>query len=154
MNLTAYLKAHKAEFQFVEKETTHHAVDASRTSGIPLDQIAKTIVFADDEGQLVVGVVPATHMVSRHKLETCSGRRRLEVAADAIAEKATGFPTGGIPPVGHRRRLPVYVDSRLAQMEHVWCGGGARTRLVNLKIADIIRLASAHVCDIAIEARS
>jgi Cys-tRNA(Pro)/Cys-tRNA(Cys) deacylase len=151
MNLTAYLKANGAEFEFVEKATTHHASEASRASGIPLDQIAKTIVFADDTGSLVVAVVSGSHMVSRHKLETCSGRRKLDVAADAVAEKATGFPTGGIPPVGHRRQLPVYLDSQVARMDHVWCGGGTRTRLVRLRTADVLRLARAQVCDIAIE---
>jgi len=130
MNLTAYLKANGAEFEFVEKATTHHATEASRASGIPLEQIAKTIVFADDAGRLIVGVVLGNHMVSRHKLETCSGSKRLEVAADMVAEKATGYPTGGIPPVGHHRRLP--------------------TRLVRLRVSDILRLSGARVCDIAI----
>lgn len=151
MNLTAYLKANGAEYEFVEKATTHHASEASRASGIPLEHIAKTIVFADDEGRLIVGIVLGIHMVSRHKLETCSGSKRLEVAADAIAEKATGFPTGGIPPVGHRKSLSVYLDSHVAGMERVWCGGGARTRLVRLMVADILRLSGARVCDIAIE---
>lgn len=151
MNLTAYLKANGAEHEFVEKATTHHATEAARASGIPLEQIAKTIVFADDAGSLVVGVVPGACMISRHKLETCSGHRKLEVAADAVAEKATGFPTGGIPPVGHRRPLPVYVDEQVARMEHVWCGGGTRTRLVRLNVADVLRLAHAQVCDIAVE---
>jgi len=150
MNLTAYLKANGAEFEFVEKATTHHATEAARASGIPLEQIAKTIVFADDAGRLIVGVVLGNHMVSRHKLETCSGSKRLEVAADTVAEKATGFQTGGIPPVGHRRPLPVYVDVNVERMEHVWCGGGARTRLVRLRVADILRLSGARVCDIAI----
>jgi Cys-tRNA(Pro)/Cys-tRNA(Cys) deacylase len=150
MNLTAYLTANGAEFEFLEKATTHHASEASRASGIPLDQIAKTIVFTGDQSQLIVAIVLGNHMVSRHKLETCSDIRRVEVAADAVAEKATGFPTGGIPPVGHRRQLPVYMDAQVGQMEHVWCGGGARTRLVRLSVADILRLSSAHVCDIAI----
>ncbi len=150
MNLTAYLKANKADFEFLEKANTHHAADASRASGIPVEQIAKTIVFADDQGRLIVAVVTADNMVSRHKLESCSHLRKVDVASDEVAEKATGFPTGGIPPVGHRRQLPVYLDQRVNQLEHVWCGGGARTRLVRLRVADILRLSNAHVCDIAI----
>jgi len=151
MNLTAYLKSNGAEFEFIEKATTHHASEAARASGIPLDEIAKTIVFSDDGDRLIVGVVLGAHMVSRHKLETCSGRRKVEVAADAVAEKATGFPTGGIPPVAHRRPLPVYVDEQVTRLEYVWCGGGTRTRLVRLKVADVLRLSRAQVCDIAIE---
>ena len=149
VNLTAYLKANRAEHEFIEKTTTHHASDASRASGIPLDHIAKTIVFQGDSGALAVGVVLGTQMVSRHKLESCSGLHKLQTATDSVAENATGFPTGGIPPVGHRKRLKVYVDGRVAALDQVWCGGGTRTRLVRLHVADIIRLAAAEVCDIA-----
>lgn len=150
MNLTAYLKAHAAQFTYVEKSTTHHANDASLATGIPLSAIAKSIVFTDSNDRIVVAVVRADHSVSRHKLATCAGLRRLEVASNAVAEKATGFPTGGIPPVGHRRQLPVYVDTLVAHMDHVWCGGGTRTRLVRLSTSDIVRLSSATICDIAV----
>ncbi len=149
MNLTAYLKANGAEFEFLEKATTHHASDASRASGIPIEQIAKTIVFAGDRDQLIVAVLLGNHVASRHKLEECSGLKKIEVATDSIAEKATGFPTGGIPPIGHRRRLPVYLDEQVNRLEYVWCGGGVRTRLVRLRVADITRLSGARVCDIA-----
>ena len=150
MNLTAYLKANHAEFEFIEKMTTHHASEAARASGIPLQEIAKTVVFLDDDARPVVGVVRGDRMISRHKLESCSGARRLRIAPDQIAEKATGFPTGGIPPVGHRKRLAVYVDNEVLLQERVWCGGGSRTRLVRLRTEDIVRLSAAHACDIAI----
>lgn len=150
MNLTAYLRANRVSHEFVEKSSTHHASDASRATGIPLVQIAKSIVFTGESQSLLMAVVRADHMVSRHKLEACSGLRRIEVASDAVAEKATGYPTGGIPPLGHRRRLPVYVDTRIATMDFVWCGGGTRTRLIRLATSDLLRLSTATVCDIAV----
>ncbi len=149
-NLTAFLKAEKTPFKFVEKSSTHHASDAARATGIPLALIAKSIVFTGSNNSLLIAVVRADHMVSRHKLATCAGLRQIEVAPDTVAEKATGFPTGGIPPVGHHRKLPVFVDTMVAHMESVWCGGGTRNRLVQLSTADIIRLTDAFVCDIAV----
>ena len=149
MNLTAYLKTNHADFQYIEKASTHHAEEAARESGLPLSQIAKTIIFSDDDSHAVVGVVRADRMVSRHKLEACSGTRKLKVASDEMAQRLTGFPTGGIPPVGHRKRLPVYVDRELSNLEYIWCGGGTRTRLIRLKAEDILRLSDAVVCDIS-----
>lgn len=150
MNLTAYLKAEGAEYTFVDKTSTHHASDASLATGIPLSRIAKSIVFTDRNNTIVLAVVRADHSVSRHKLATYAGLRRIDIASNAVAEKATGFPTGGIPPVGHRRQLPVYVDTIVARMDHVWCGGGTRTRLVRLSTADIVRLSRGTICDIAV----
>ncbi len=152
MNLAAYLKANKAPHEFIEKSATHHADEASRASGIPITQIAKTIVFVDPSEKAVIGIVRGDMMVSRHKLEHCSGLHKLRIAPDALAEKITGYPTGGIPPVGHRRQVPVLLDAQLADINEIWCGGGTRTRLVKLKTADIVRLASATTCDIAVPA--
>ncbi|MFW6102677.1 MAG: aminoacyl-tRNA deacylase [Chloroflexota bacterium] len=152
MNLAAYLKANGAAHDFIEKSVTHHADEASRASGIPITQIAKTIVFVDPHEKPVIGIVRGDMMVSRHKLESCSGLHKLRIAPDMLAEKVTGYPTGGIPPVGHRRRVMVLLDAHLAELDEVWCGGGTRTRLVKLKTADIVRLADAATCDIAVPA--
>ena len=66
-----------------------------------------------------------------------------------MAKAATGYPTGGIPPVGHKKKLPVFLDEGLISKEYVWCGGGARSKLVRLRTKDIVKLSAATVCDIA-----
>lgn len=150
MNLTAFLRQSKIEFQFLEKRSTHHATEASMATDIPLDRIMKTLVFINQDSKPLIAMVRADCNVSRHKLEACSHSKSVKLASDEIAEKITGYPTGGIPPVGHKKKLPVYLDQRVLSNEYAWCGGGVRTRLVKLKVQDIIRLASPKVCDIAI----
>ena len=150
MNLTAFLRQNKVKFQFLEKRSTHHATEASMATDIPLDRIMKTLVFVNQDSKSLIAMVRADCNVSRHKLEACSHSKSVKLASDEIAEKVTGYPTGGIPPVGHKKRLTVYLDQRALDNEYVWCGGGVRTRLVELKVQDIIRLAAPQVCDIAI----
>ena len=82
----------------------------------------------------------------------CSpGSPATRLASDDVAEAATGYPTGGIPPVGHKKKLPVFLDKGVVSQEFVWCGGGARTKLVRLKTEDIVRLSEAAICDISID---
>ena len=150
MNLTVFLHQNQIEFEFLEKRSTHHATEASRATDIPLDRIMKTLVFVNQDSKPLIAMVRADCNVSRHKLEACSHSKSVKLASDEIAEKVTGYPTGGIPPVGHKKKLPVYLDRRVLSNEYVWCGGGVRTRLVELKVQDIIRLAAPQVCDIAI----
>jgi len=149
MNLAAFLVNSKVEFEFMEKRATHHAAEAAAASGLSLGEIVKSIVFTDQDGRPMLAVVLANTDVSRHKLERCSGSKSVRLASDVIAKAATGYPTGGIPPVGHRRKLPVYIDKRVMRCDCVWCGGGARSKLVKLKTSDISRLAAANICDLA-----
>jgi Cys-tRNA(Pro) deacylase len=149
MNLAAFLVSSKVEFEFLEKRATHHATEAAAASGLSLSEIVKSIVFTDQDARPMLAVVLASTDVSRHKLERCSGSKSVRLASDATAKAATGYPTGGIPPVGHRRKIPVYIDNRVTTHDYVWCGGGARSKLVKLKTSDILRLAAATVCDLA-----
>ena len=149
MNLAAFLVGNKVEFKFLEKRATHHATEAAEASGLPLSEIVKSLVFIDQADRPLLAVVLADSDVSRHKLERASGAKSVRLASDAAATAATGYPTGGIPPVGHRKKIPVYIDQRVMRREHVWCGGGARSKLVRLKTADIARLTAATVDDLA-----
>ena len=149
MNLTAFLVSNKIDFKFVEKRATHHAQEASQATGVALQEIVKTIVFVDQDSRPMIAVVRGNHNVSRHKLERCSNSRSVKLASDDVAEEATGYPTGGIPPVGHKNRLPVFLDRETMNCEHVWCGGGARSKLVRLRTEDIVKLSGATVCDIS-----
>jgi len=148
MNLDAYLVSQKVYFEFLRKRSTRHAEEASAASGIPLAEIVKSLVFIDQDGRPLLAVVTGDANVSRHKLERCSGAKSVRLAPDDIARAATGYPTGGIPPVGHRKRIAVFIDPGVTQHEHVWCGGGARSKLVRLRTADILRLTAATVCDL------
>ena len=150
MNLTAFLRQNKIEFQFLEKSSTHHASEASKITAIPLDEIAKTIVFVNQDSKPLVAILRADCSVSRHKLESCPHSKSVKLASDETAERVTGYPTGGIPPVGHRKRTPVYLDEQVVNNEYVWCGGGTRTRLVRLKVQDIIKLVAPQICDISV----
>jgi len=151
MNLAAFLVSKKVEFEFLEKRATHHAAEAAEASGVPLSEIVKSLVFVDQGDRPLLAVVLADTDVSRHKLEHCSGSKSVRLASDAAATAATGYPTGGIPPVGHKKRIPVYIDRRVMLRDYVWCGGGARSKLVKLKTADIARLTAATVGDLAID---
>ena len=149
MNLTAFLVGNGIEFEFLEKKTTHHAAEAAEASGLSLGEIVKSIVFVDQDARPLLAVVLADTDVSRHKLERGSGSKSVRLASDVAAKAATGYPTGGIPPVGHKKRIPVYIDRRVMRCECVWCGGGARSKLVKLKTSDIARLTAATTCDLA-----
>ena len=149
MNLIAFLRQNKVDFMSIEKKSTHHASEASRATDIPIDQIIKTLVFVDDNEQALIAIVLADSMISRHKLEACSGSKSVHLASDQLAEKVTGYPTGGIPPVGHRKKLRIYIDKDVTTKEFIWCGGGARTRLIRLRMDDVMRVALPKVCDIS-----
>ncbi len=151
MNLSGFLVSNKVYHEFLEKKSTRHASEASQAVGVPLSEIIKTLVFTDQDSRPLLAVVRGDCNVSRHKLERCSNSKSVRLASDDAAEAATGYPTGGIPPVGHKKKLRTFADRKVLDREYAWCGGGARSKLVRLRTEDIVRLNEATVCDISVE---
>jgi len=92
LNLPAFLTRNQVDFEFLTKRSTRHASEASLISGIPLTEIAKTLVFLDQDSKALIAVVRGDRKVSRHKLQRCSGSRSVKLAPPELAERLTGYP--------------------------------------------------------------
>ena len=126
----------------------HYGLGAAAALGIAPDRIFKTLVASVD-GRLVVGVVPVSGELDLKALAAAAGGHRAELAPPGAAERATGSVIGGISPLGHRRPLPVYVDSSAFAHATVFVSGGRRGLQVELAPGDLVRLAGATRARIA-----
>ena len=122
--------------------------EAAAALGVPPGRLFKTLVAGVD-GRLAVGVVPVSGSLDLKALAAALGGKRAAMAEPAAAERATGYVTGGISPLGHRSRLPVVIDSSALDWETVYVSAGRRGLQVALAPADLVRLASATVAPIA-----
>jgi Cys-tRNA(Pro) deacylase len=149
-NLKVFLARNRISFEFLEKKATKHAVEASNATGIPLRSFAKTLIFVNERGVPFAVVLRADLQVNRHLLQQITGFRSAKTAAIDTAEKASGFPTGGVPPIGHRTKMQTFIDKGLLELKEVWCGGGSRSKLVKLQVKDIIRLSNGKVASFSV----
>jgi Cys-tRNA(Pro)/Cys-tRNA(Cys) deacylase len=123
-------------------------LEASAALGVAPERVFKTLV-AEVDGTLTVGVVPVGGQLDLKALAAVAGGKKAAMAGLAAAERATGYVTGGISPLGQRKRLPVVVDSSALQFPTVFCSGGRRGLEIELAPADLVRAASAVVAAIA-----
>ena len=109
-------------------ESTHTAEDAAKAVGAELGQIVKSLVFAAiaDDGQLepILCLVSGPNRVSLPRLAAVLGRSDVRRATAAVANHLTGFVIGGIPPIGHGRRIRAIMDPDLGRYETVWAAAG------------------------------
>jgi Cys-tRNA(Pro)/Cys-tRNA(Cys) deacylase len=121
--------------------------EASEALGVPPERVFKTLV-ADVDGQLTVGVVPVTGSLDLKALAAAVGGKRAVMADPAQAEKSSGYVTGGIAPIGLRRRLPVVVDESALQYFTVFCSAGQRGLEIELAPGDLVKAAGARTAAI------
>ena len=83
------------------------------------------------------------------ELDLRSLGKRAAMAKVAEAERLTGYVTGGISPLGQRRRLPTLVDESALAFETIFVSGGRRGLEIELAPGDLVALTSAEVKAIA-----
>lgn len=131
---------------------TRTADDAARAVGCDVAQIVKSLVFVAD-GRPVLALVSGANRLDPARLAAVLDATDVRRADGDEAREATGYAIGGVPPFGHRTRLPVIVDRDLLAHETVWAAAGlpdavfavAPDRLVDAtggRIAEIAAAAS------------
>ena len=149
LDLADFLVEHDLQAEIVSPGAHMATVDAAAAAmKVPPEQIFKSIVFQAKDGQCVMVIACGNGRVDLTRVQAITGLLGLKLAKPDVVYAKTGYPAGGTPPVGHREKFSVIVDTRVAAQEWGYAGGGRPEFLVRIKSADIIRLNSATVDDV------
>jgi len=110
--------------------------------------IAKTIIIRRGEGDYVFVLVPGDRVIDWPKLRRHFGVSRLSLPDREEAEAVTGYPPGAITPFGSINVWPVVADVRIAALDPVSIGGGARGVTVHLSGQHLVGYLGADVGDV------
>lgn len=121
---------------------------AARATGVPLEQMIKTLVVKFADGGLAFVLMGGDGEVSMKKLAKAAGAKGAEMTKPADAERLTGYLVGGISPFGARKKLDVFMDETLTLYDELAINGGGRGVIVKLKTGDIIKLLSPAIDDL------
>ena len=99
--------------------------DLSRTLGISLGRITKSILLQQQSGtRLVLAVCPIDRRIDMASISRHLGLGRLEVAGEDSVSKKCGYQRLGVSPLGLPRDIVVVIDTSLMAHSTVVVGGG------------------------------
>jgi Cys-tRNA(Pro)/Cys-tRNA(Cys) deacylase len=117
--------------------------------GVDAQRLFKTLL-AEVDGAPCVAVVPVSARLSTKALARAAGGKRAELLAPEVAERLTGYVTGGISPVGQKRALPTFIDESAQLWDTVFVSGGKRGLQLELAAASLASLCRAKVLPLAV----
>ena len=151
LDLADYIRAHGIYAEIVSPGIEMPTVDlAAAMLGVEPERIFKSILFQASDGACVMAIACGKARVDARRLGSLAGLTRLRLASPEVALAVTGYPAGGTPPIGHRERFPVIVDTRVAAQAWGWAGGGRKELMVRIASADIVRLTGARVAEVVV----
>jgi Cys-tRNA(Pro) deacylase len=154
-SLREYLAASGVKNELLEPGAEMPTVPlAAAALGVSPNQIVKSVALQGkrEPDVVVLAVVPGDRRIAPPKVAAALELSALKLAAPEVVLRMTGFAVGGVPPVGHRPKVPVVVDASLLAQGDVFGGGGDEHHMLRIAVEDIIRLTGAKVADIVVEA--
>ena len=149
MELEAYLKENKVWYRFIQKPETIHTADAAKVAGLNLNRLTKNLVSRTDTGEYVLLIIPGDKKVNLEQAAKVLDAKKVRLVPFDQAEHISGYPPGGTPSVGHKMKMKTVFDKSLTLYGTIYCGGGTRERLLELKTEEVVSLSGAIVADIS-----
>lgn len=126
-------------------KTTRSAQDAANAVGCEVGQIAKSLVFkAAASHQAVLVITSGANRVNENSLAEVLSESIQKADADFVRRK-TGYAIGGVPPVGHREPLTVFIDEDLFQYAEIWAAAGTPQAVFKLTPKELQRITGGRV---------
>lgn len=92
-------------------------------------------------------VLPTTRLDVNKTVRALLGTKKASFADAVLTEEFTGMKVGGVTPIGLPDSLPLFIDSRVMELDKVLVGGGSRSCKVILSPALLLRLPNAQVIE-------
>lgn len=134
------------------QQTTRSAQEAADAIGCDVAQIVKSLCF-EVHGTPTMALLSGNNRLDTRKLAAVCGAGTSQVRrADAeVVKAATGFTIGGVPPFGHTKPLPIFIDEDLTQFDVVWAAAGTPFAVFAIAPAQLVRASNGRVANLKVE---
>jgi Cys-tRNA(Pro) deacylase len=131
---TQWLRKHGVVFGEHPYDYVEHGGtgESARQLGVPEHDVVKTLIMEDERAQPLVVLMHGDCSVSTKNLARQTGRKSVQPCKPEVAQRHSGYLVGGTSPFGTKKRMPVYVESSVLELERIYLNGGRRGYLVSL----------------------
>jgi Cys-tRNA(Pro) deacylase len=135
-------------FEYVEHGGTRHS---SGALGVPEHQVVKTLVMETEKGDPLIVLMHGDCKVSTKELARQAGVKRIAPCKPEVATRHSGYLIGGTSPFGTRKAMPIYLERSVLDLPRIYINGGGRGYLLGMPPAELTRVLSPILVDVAIE---
>ena len=133
-------------------ESTRTAPEAAAAIGTELGSIVKSLCFMV-AGEPIMVLTAGDQRADDRKIAALFsvGRKKVRLANADTTIEMTGYPPGGVPPVGHRQNLPIYIDSTLERFDIVYAAAGTASTIFPIAFDALVKATGGTIIDVARE---
>jgi Cys-tRNA(Pro) deacylase len=112
--------------------------------------VIKTLVMEDDKKDPLIVLMHGDLQVSTKELARQIGAKSVTPCRPEIADRHTGYMVGGTSPFGVRRKMPVYMEETICNLERIYINGGGKGYLVGMAPKDVVNILNPKMVGVGI----
>lgn len=132
-------------------DSTRSAEEAASAIGCEVAQIAKSLVFIDKtSGDSVLVIASGINRVDTKKIEDSTGIHLIKADGKFVKEKL-GFAIGGVPPIGHHKKILIFLDPTLKDYKWIWAAAGTPFAVFQLRSSELEKMTYGKYIDLKVD---
>ena len=130
-------------------ESTATSELAAEAIGTTVSRIAKSIVFMVLDQPIVV-ITAGDQRVDDRKIAAHYevGRKKVKIAKPEQCLELIGYAPGGVPPLGHRTAVPIFIDETLGRFTTIYAAAGSAQTIFPIAYSKLVEITNGHVMDV------
>ena len=129
-------------------ESTRTAQEAADRAGCELGQIVKSLIFqGKSSGKPILVLTSGANRVDEKRISEYAGEP-IGRADVEFVRTVTGFAIGGVPPIGHHKKMETYLDEDLNQFLVVWAAAVTPNAIFELTPSDLQKMTNGKIVQV------
>ncbi|HWH41091.1 MAG TPA: aminoacyl-tRNA deacylase [Usitatibacter sp.] len=150
---TQFLARQQVDFTEHFYDYVEHGGTSVSSSALGVDEhhVVKTLVMETDAGDPLIVLMHGDRKVSTKELARVAGVKRIFPCKPEVAQRHSGYLVGGTSPFGTRKKMPIYLQRSVLELDRIFINGGRRGFLLGMEPAQLTRVLSPVLVDVALE---
>jgi Cys-tRNA(Pro) deacylase len=143
-----YLKEFDTNLEVISLETSARTADEAASSlKCEVGAIVKSLLFSADH-KFILCLVSGDKKASLNKLKKNLNINNIEMAKAEDVKQITGYTIGGVSPVGHLKKVNIYIDKNLDRFKDLYAAAGHPNCVFKISFINLVQITNGSILDI------
>ena len=143
------IKEKNIEAEVIEhKKSGLTSQDAADATGIPIENVIKTLLFIDKKKKTAIVTCLGSDRVDSKKLFEIAELKKPRMANPEELKEILGTEPGGTSPIGLPENVPTFVDAKVLNKDYVLGSAGSEFAGLKINPKEIVKLSNSKIVDI------
>jgi len=123
------------------------AIDAAASLNCEVGAIVKSLLFRTEDTFLLC-LVSGDKRCSLNKLKKITQIKDISMATPEDVKTQTGYTIGGVSPIGHLKKINIFVDNSLERFDDIFAAAGHPNCVFKIEFKNLLKITQGEIKDI------